>query len=79
MKIDSISEHALMRWRQRFAHRFPLGLHAEFHHSRRWKQRRLIAIGVRYDPKYRYYCTKLCIFIVRSENNCLITVMERKR
>lgn len=72
-----ITNHAFVRWRQRFEKRIKGGIILEFKRAKKVKANQVRRLGVRVVSTRRYYVTELCIFVVESSNRTLITVLPR--
>lgn len=72
-----ITNHAHVRWRQRFEKRIKGGVYAEFRNATKWKPNKVRTLGVRIRRDRRYYVTELCIFVVQSNSRTIITILPR--
>lgn len=74
-----VTNHAVQRWVERFNLRIVSDIRDEFKRSDKCKPNRLRKLGIRIDPKRRYYITDLCVFVVDPHTNTIITILQRKR
>lgn len=72
-----VTNHAHIRWRQRFEKRIKGGIYAEFRKSTKWKANKVRNLGVRIRRDRRYYVTELCIFVIVPRNRTLVTILPR--
>lgn len=78
MSIRQISDHAWQRWRQRMERKSPFGLRHEIARAKQVKRNHCPYYGIRFERGYRYYVSKTCVFVVRANNRCLITLWRRE-
>ena len=73
-----ITNHAHVRWRQRFEKRIKGGIYAsQSVVATKWKPNKVRTLGVRIRRDRRYYVTELCIFVVQSNSRTIITILPR--